>query len=150
HTFTRSRGVFRSTDGGQTWKQTLYVDSTTGAQEIVWAFDHPSVMLATTVRHYTAPGQRGGGGGGGGQQQGPSGTMLFKSTDEGLTWKEIRGHGLPDNMAGRTSIAVAMNTNSQRMFLIGNFGFYRSDDAGENWHQMAANDQRIRNGQNGY
>jgi photosystem II stability/assembly factor-like uncharacterized protein len=76
--------------------------------------------------------------------------MLFKSTDEGLTWKEITGHGLPTNMAGRTSIAVAMNTNAQRMFLIGNFGFFRSDDGGENWHQMAANDQRIRNGQNGY
>ena len=76
--------------------------------------------------------------------------MLFKSTDEGLTWKEITGHGLPTNMAGRTSIAVAMNTNAQRMFLIGNFGFFRSDDGGENWHQMAANDTRIRNGQNGY
>ena len=152
HTFTHMRGVYRSTDGGQNWKQTLYVDSTTGAQEIAWAFDHPSVMLATTVRHYTAPGaQRGGGGGGGGApQQGPTGTMLFKSTDEGLTWKEITGHGLPTNMAGRTSIAVAMNTNAQRMFLIGNFGFFRSDDGGENWRQMAANDQRIRNGQNGY
>ncbi len=149
HTFTHMRGVYRSTDGGQNWKQTLYVDSTTGAQEIAWAFDHPSVMLATTVRHYTAPGaQRGGGGGA--PQQGPTGTMLFKSTDEGLTWKEITGHGLPTNMAGRTSIAVAMNTNAQRMFLIGNFGFFRSDDAGENWHQMAANDTRIRNGQNGY
>ncbi len=152
HTFTHTRGVFRSTDGGQNWKQTLYVDSTTGAQEIAWAYDHPSVMLATTVRHYTAPGARGGGGGGGGAaaQQGPTGTMLFKSTDEGQTWKEISGHGLPPNMAGRTSIAVAMNTNSQRMFVIGNFGFFRSDDGGENWRQMAANDTRIRNGQNGY
>jgi len=152
HTFTHSRGVYRSTDGGQTWKQTLYVDSTTGAQEIAWAYDHPSTMLATTVRHYTAPGagRAGGGGGGGQQQQGPTGTMLFKSTDEGLTWKEISGHGLPASMTGRTSIAVAMNTNAQRMFLIGNFGFFRSDDGGENWRQMAANDQRIRNGQNGY
>jgi photosystem II stability/assembly factor-like uncharacterized protein len=153
HTFTHERGVYRSTDGGQSWKQTLYVDSTTGAQEIAWAFDHPSVMLATTVRHYNAPnaGRGGGGfGGGGAAQQGPTGTMLFKSIDEGQTWKEISGHGLPASMAGRTSIAVAMNTNAQRMFLIGNFGFFRSDDGGENWHQMAANDTRIRNGQNGY
>ena len=153
HTFTHMRGVYRSTDGGQNWKQTLYVDSTTGAQEIAWAFDQPSVMLATTVRHYNAPGAGragGGGGGGGAPQQGPTGTMLFKSVDEGLTWKEISGHGLPTNMAGRTSIAVAMNTNALRMFLIGNFGFFRSDDGGENWHQMAVNDTRIRNGQNGY
>jgi photosystem II stability/assembly factor-like uncharacterized protein len=154
HTFTHMRGVYRSTDGGRNWKQTLYVDSTTGAQEIAWAYDKPSVMLATTVRHYNAPGGRGGGGfggaGGGGAPQGPTGTYLFKSTDEGQTWKEIAGHGLPAAMTGRTSIAVAMNTGGQRMFLIGNFGFFRSDDGGESWTQMAANDNRIRNGQNGY
>ena len=168
HTFTHMRGVYRSTDGGETWKQTLYVDSTTGAQEIAWAFDHPSVMLATTVRHYNAPGgARGGGGGGppgggrgGGGPAQPTGTSLFRSTDQGQTWTEIVGHGLPaamdangkeiSAMTGRTSIAVAMNTNSRRMFLIGNFGFFRSDDGGESWKQMAANDTRIRNGQNGY
>jgi photosystem II stability/assembly factor-like uncharacterized protein len=153
HTFTHMRGVYRSTDGGRNWKQTLYVDSTTGAQEIAWAFDHPSVMLATTVRHYNAPGAGrggGGGGGGGGPPQGLTGTYLFKSTDEGQTWKEISGHGLPAAMTGRTSIAVAINTNAQRMFLIGNFGFFRSDDGGDTWRQMAANDTRIRNGQNGY
>ena len=106
-------------------------------------------MLATTVRHYNAPGA-GRGGGGGGAPPGPTGTYLFKSTDEGQTWKEISGHGLPAAMTGRTSIAVAMNTNAQRMFVIGNFGFFRSDDGGDTWRQMAANDNRIRNGQNGY
>src|SRR4051812_11921657 len=49
---TDQRGVFRSTDGGKTWSKTLYVDNTTGAQEIAWAHDNPSVMLAVTVRHY--------------------------------------------------------------------------------------------------
>ncbi len=146
------RGVFRSTDGGKSWKQTLYVDSITGAQEIAWAYDNPRVMLATTVRRN---GQRGGpaaapgGRGGGGAPAGPSGTKLFKSMDEGVTWSEISGNGLPA-MSGRTSIAVAMNTNSQRMFIIGNFGLYRSDDGGASWRQMAANDRRIANGQNGY
>ncbi len=147
-----TRGVFRSTDGGKNWTKTLYVDDETGAQEIAWAFDNPSVMLATTVAHYTDPlaGRGGGAGGGaGGAGAAPTKTKLFKSTDEGVTWKEISGNGLP-TLTGRTSIAVAMNTNSQRMFLIGNFGFYRSDDGGASWHQMAANDTRIRNGQNGY
>jgi hypothetical protein len=69
--------------------------------------------------------------------------------DEGLTWKEITGNGLP-NLTGRTSIAVAMNTNSQRMFIIGNFGLYRSDNGGDTWRQMAVNDRRIANGQGGY
>ena len=53
-------------------------------------------------------------------------------------------------LAGRTSVAVAMHTNAQRMYLIGNFGLYRSDDGGTNWRQMAADDRRIPNGQGGY
>jgi photosystem II stability/assembly factor-like uncharacterized protein len=44
------RGVFRSTDGGRTWTKTLYVDETTGVQNIAWAADRPRVMLATTIR----------------------------------------------------------------------------------------------------
>lgn len=144
------RGVFRSTDGGRTWKKTLYVDDEAGGQEIAWAFDNPSVMLATTVQHYTDPlaGRGGGAGAGRGAQQ-PTRTKLFKSVDEGVTWKEIVGNGLP-TLTGRTSIAVAMHTNSQRMYLIGNFGLYRSDNGGETWRRMAADDRRIANGQNGY
>lgn len=154
HTETDQRGLFRSTDGGATWKKTLYVDNHTGCQAIAWAADNPQVMLATTVPHYNAPGGAGGFGGGGGgrgqgQAQGPTGTLLFKSTDEGQTWKELSGKGLP-RLSGRTSVAVAMHTNSQRMFIIGTFGLYRSDDGGENWKQVAANDRRIANGQGNY
>jgi photosystem II stability/assembly factor-like uncharacterized protein len=47
-------------------------------------------------------------------------------------------------------VAVAMNTNAQRMFLIGNFGLYRSDDGGSTWRQMDAADRRVGNGQGGY
>ena len=43
-----------------------------------------------------------------------------------------------------------MNTNAQRMYVIGDWGLYRSDDGGTTWHQLAADDQRIRNGQGGY
>src|SRR6185436_11896873 len=63
HTLTEMRGVFRSTDGGKTWSKTLYVDNHTGMQEIAWALDRPAVMLAPTVRHYTAPGGTGRAGG---------------------------------------------------------------------------------------
>ncbi|HYR30731.1 MAG TPA: hypothetical protein VEO93_02335, partial [Gemmatimonadales bacterium] len=161
HKKSETRGVFRSTDGGKTWTKTLYVDDTTGMQKLAWADDHPEVMLATSVRHFVVippgparvppagGGAGGGGGGGGGPQTGPSQTKLFKSTDKGLTWHEITGSGLP-RLAGRTSVAIAMNTNAQRMFIIGNFGLYRSDDGGTTWRQMDASDKRVANGQGGY
>jgi photosystem II stability/assembly factor-like uncharacterized protein len=151
HAKSTDRGLYRSTDGGQTWQKTLYVDDETGVQKIAWAYDHPNVMLATTDHFYTPPGQfgrPGGGGGGGGGRQGPS-AGIYKSTDEGLTWKELPGKGLP-TLSGRTCVAIAMNTNAQRMFLVGNFGLYRSDDGGDTWRQMDAADRRVANGQGGY
>jgi len=147
HTHTEERGVFRSTDGGKTWKRTLYVDNETGAQAMAWAYDRPDVMLATTVRHYTAPGGGRGGAaappaGATGAPAPPSGTKLFMSTDQGVTWKELAGGGLPP-LVGRTSVALAANTNARRMFIVGSFGLYRSDDGGTSWRQMSASDRRI-------
>ncbi len=155
HKKSDTRGVYRSTDGGRSWTKTLYVDDSTGAQKITWADDQPGVLLATTVRHWNPPPTgparfvAPGGGGGTGSAGGGSQTHLFKSTDEGVTWKEITGGGLP-RLAGRTSVAVANNTNAQRMFLIQNSGLYRSDDGGGTWRQMDSTDTRIRNGQGGY
>jgi photosystem II stability/assembly factor-like uncharacterized protein len=147
HARTDMRGVFRSTDGGRTWTKTLYVDDETGIQKLARAFDRPNVILATTVRHYVSSGTPLASTPSASPQA--SGTALYKSTDEGLTWKEITGGGLPA-LSGRTSVAVAMNTNAQRMYLIQNSGLYRSDDGGATWRQMDAADHRIANGQGGY
>ena len=153
---SEARGVFRSTDGGSTWVRVLYVDDSTGMQKLAWASDRPDVILGTTVRHYVAPptgpavvGAAGGGSANGGLNPGATQTRLFKSTDKGLTWHELSGGGLPF-LSGRTSVAVARNTNAQRIFLIGNFGLYRSDDGGATWQHMDAADRRVGNGQGGY
>ncbi|PYO70366.1 MAG: hypothetical protein DMD71_02450, partial [Gemmatimonadetes bacterium] len=140
-----ARGVFRSTDGGATWTKTLYVDDQTGVATLARAADAPDVIFAAAYLHYIAPGA--------GQWPVPdtarTRTRLYKSTDGGLTWHEILGGGLP-RLAGCISIAVAIGTNAQRVYLIGDFGLYRSDDGGTSWRHMAADDKRIANGQGGY
>jgi photosystem II stability/assembly factor-like uncharacterized protein len=154
HVKSKDRGVFRTTDGGTTWTQTLFVDDSTGITRISRAFDTPNVVFATTTAHYTPPpsnapgGGRGGGRGGG--QTGPTSTKLFKSSDGGATWKEVSGNGLPERPTGKLWVAVANNTQGQRVYVIGDGGLFRSDDGGATWKQMAADDQRIRNGQGGY
>lgn len=124
------RGVYRSKDGGGTWNKVLYKDDQTGASSMVWAFDVPKVVIATMAPHYTAPGAGRGGRGAGGGRGGAAGQApaLYKSTDEGLTWTEIKPAGL---LAG--SLAVAQHTNSQRMYSLGRGGLLRSDDGGATW-----------------
>ncbi|MDH5235561.1 MAG: hypothetical protein OEW77_11430, partial [Gemmatimonadota bacterium] len=157
--FTKNdvRGVFRSTDGGRTWARTLFVDDETGAQKLARAHDRPDVVFATTVKHYVPadyeqeklrswqfglrPRPQG--------DTSPTGSALFKSTDGGVTWREVAGGGLP-RLVGKVGVAVAMHTNAQRVFLVTNDALLRSDDGGATWRQMAADDQRIRNGQGGY
>jgi len=142
---SEKRGIYRSTDGGMTWKKTSMTDSITGAQDISYAFDKPNVLLATTQRHC---------------QQGLSdddksragtisGAAVLKSTDGGITWTRLKGNGLP-NVSGRTVTAIAMHTDANRMFLTSNSGLYRSDDGGASWKQMDREDPRVRNGQGGY
>lgn len=152
HLRTDQRGVFRSTDGGRSWSKTLYVDDTTGIQKITWAYDHPEIVFATTVKHFIQPGPpptNQGGAGAAAAQNGPTNTRIYKSMDEGVTWHEITGGGLP-RLTGRTSMAVAMGTNAQRVFLVTNAGLWRSDDGGTSWKQMDAGDRRVANGQGGY
>jgi photosystem II stability/assembly factor-like uncharacterized protein len=154
---SEDRGVYRSTDGGRTWSKTLYVNDSTGVQKIARAFDRPEVIFATTIRHYNAPVPPSGifpppsapvAGAAPSPPPAPT-TRLFKSSDEGITWTEVTGGGLP-RLNGCEYVAVAQNTNAQRVFVIGNNGLFRSDDGGGTWRQLDKDDERIRNGQGGY
>jgi photosystem II stability/assembly factor-like uncharacterized protein len=140
-----ARGAFRSTDGGVTWARTLYIDNQTGISDLTRAADASDVVFAVTMYRSFPTGT-------GGPPVPPPDTArtrsrLYKSSDAGVTWREISGAGLP-RLEGRVSIAAG--TNAQRVYLIGNFGLYRSDDGGTSWRQMAADDKRIANGQGGY
>src|SRR3989440_1139166 len=141
------RGIYRSTDGGKTWTNVLKPENANGTRDLEYAFDMPHVMFAT------AQGFSGGfGGGGGGAPQGPNGTALFKSTDAGKTWK--KGDTLPP-YTGRISVAIAMHTKGQRVYVVGGplqggSGLYRSDDQGATWQHMATGDTRVANGQGAF
>ena len=156
-TLSDMRGVYRSTNGGRTWTKTLYIDNQTGVAKLARAFDVPDVIFATTTRHFAPPGYATGSYRSWQFSVGPRPLpdtgraygAVYKSLDGGVTWKEISGGGLP-RLDGRMSVAVAMGTNAQRVYLITNSALYRSDDGGASWRRMAADDERIRNGQGGY
>ncbi len=131
------RGVFRSSDGGKTWRRILFKDADTGAIDL--AFDPRSSRTIYAAMWQTRrppwstyPPSNGPGSG------------LYKSTDGGDTWMQITGHGLPSEGLGRMGIAVAP-TNPSRIYLVVDAkegGLYRSDDSGVNW-QRVDNEARI-------
>jgi photosystem II stability/assembly factor-like uncharacterized protein len=141
-------GVQRSTDGGQTWSNVLNPAGYDGIRDLQSAYDVSGVMIAAVQG---TGGERGGGGGGRGGQAKVKPAEVFKSTDEGKTWTQIK---IPP-FEGRVALAIAMHTKAQRMFIIGNniengSGLYRSDDGGATWQHMAGKDTRISNGQGNY
>ena len=94
HTFgpNRERGVFRSRDGGRTWKHVLFVNDSTGAVDLTFDPRNPRVLYAATWQASRTPWSLTSGG---------SGSGLWKSTDGGETWKRLTGEGLPKGLWGR-------------------------------------------------
>ncbi|MEX2271639.1 MAG: hypothetical protein WD690_09220 [Vicinamibacterales bacterium] len=131
------RGVFKSTDGGKTWRKTLFRDDKTGAADLVIDPNNANVLFAALWEAYRLEYQMSSGGPGSG---------LFKSTDGGETWKEItRNPGLPSGVVGRIGVAVSPADSNRVYALIENErgGLYVSDDAGATW-RLVNEDRRIR------
>ncbi len=130
---SQERGVFKSTDGGRTWRRVLFRDDRTGAIDIAIDRTDPNVMYAALWEAYRKEYQMSSGGPGSG---------LFKSTDGGETWVEItRAPGLPTGMVGRIGVALTA-ANPQRVYALvenENGGLFKSDDGGRNWSLVNAN-----------
>ncbi|MGH7023338.1 MAG: WD40/YVTN/BNR-like repeat-containing protein [Caulobacteraceae bacterium] len=130
------RGVFRSADGGRTWSKVLYRDENTGAIDLAADPNNPRIVYAALWQVRRQPWNFSSGGPGSG---------LFRSTDGGLTWTELKGNGLPTGLLGRIDVAVSA-ANSNRVYAMieaKDGGLYRSDDAGGHWTRVNA-DGRIR------
>ncbi len=124
------RGVFKSTDGGKTWKKILFVDDKTGAIDLVMDPNHPDVLYATMWQAQRMPW---------GLISGGPGSGIYKTTDGGAHWTNIsRNPGLPTGVLGRMGVTIAAS-NPKIVYAIiqaKHGGVFRSDDAGATWKRV--------------
>ncbi|HEX7242359.1 MAG TPA: hypothetical protein VF263_18875 [Longimicrobiaceae bacterium] len=126
----RERGVYRTSDGGRTWKNVLFLSDSTGAVDVELQPGNPDVIYASMWRAERKPwtivsGAREGG--------------IYRSTDGGESWKKLGG-GLPTGLFGKSNIAVTA-ANPRRVYALieakPGGGLYRSDDAGDTWTRVS-------------
>jgi photosystem II stability/assembly factor-like uncharacterized protein len=131
------RGVFKSTDGGKTWKKTLFRNDSTGVSDLVVDPSNPNVLYAALWQSSRNSWSMSSGGKGGG---------IFKSVDGGDTWTELTGTtGLPRGIWGNIGLTVSP-ANPQRLWAqieADSGGLFRSDDGGGTWMKMNE-DRRMR------
>jgi photosystem II stability/assembly factor-like uncharacterized protein len=133
------RGIYKTTDGGKSWKKTLYVDAEHGARDVEVDWQNPNVVYAATYRGFRkgwdiisgGPADKGG---------------IWKSVDGGDTWKKMSA-GLPAKLIGKIDLDIARSNPKVLYAMVeapgDEGGLYRSADAGESW-TLVNNSQRLR------
>ena len=131
------RGLYRTLDGGKTFKRVLFVNNRTGASEVQIDPQHPNIVFAGMWQRQEAPWENG-------SFIGPEGG-LYRSTDGGDTWAKLTGNGLPDDIL---QVQLTISPSDPRRIygaiapLHGAVGLYRSDDGGDHWVHAPENDTR--------
>jgi photosystem II stability/assembly factor-like uncharacterized protein len=125
------RGVFKSTNGGETWRKVLYRDERTGAVDLTLDPNNPAVVYAALWEAWRKSW---------GMSSGGPGSGLFRSTDYGETWTEItRNPGLPqDGVIGKIGVALSPAAPWRVWALVehADGGVFRSDDGGATWSRV--------------
>ena len=132
------RGAYKTTDGGKTWTKTLYLDDFAGVSDMVADPGNPRVLYAALWH----PRDFREGFGTATKQD----AWIYKSVDEGSTWKQVTGTGLPSQPLDRVGLAVAPGNRGRRVFAISGEGLFRSDDAGETWTKITKDPRITGNG----
>jgi len=128
------RGIFRSTDGGQTFQKVLYKDENTGGADVLFDPTNSDIAYASLWEAREGPWENGSWNGSGGG--------IFKSTDGGKTWKKL-AKGLPEGII-QANLAISFSSPNRLIASVASAGvvnLYRTDDAGESW-AVATTDSR--------
>ncbi|MAU26832.1 MAG: hypothetical protein CMH48_03645 [Muricauda sp.] len=128
---SEERGVFKTTDGGETWQKLLYTNPKTGCADLAMDPQNPNVLYASMWEFRRT---------GWSFESGGANSALYKTTDGGKTWNKIH-NGFPEGQLGRLAIAVAPTDPNVLYTVIEaekdeRKGLYRSDDAGQSWKQL--------------
>jgi photosystem II stability/assembly factor-like uncharacterized protein len=146
HLFSRNteRGIFKTADGGRTWKRTLFVNERTGAVDLAIDRRNPNVLYAAMYDAMRYPWKL---------EDGGQGSGIFKSTDGGSTWKKLAA-GFPAGKLGRIGLDICRSRPDVLYAVVDNFNpganqrpiggeVYRSDDAGVSWRKVSADSDDV-------
>ena len=126
---SETRGVYKTTDGGKSWKRVLFANADAGSVDISYDPNNPDFMMASTWRIRRTPYSLSSGG---------EGSALWKSTDGGETWKNvIENRGMPKGDIGIIGVSISP-ANPKVVYAIieaKKGGVYKSTDAGETWRK---------------
>ncbi len=130
----QERGVFRTTDGGKTWKRVLFVNENTGASDLAMDPKNPRILLAGMWQYVIHTW---------GQNSGGPGSGVWMSRDEGVTWEHLT-NGLPEPPIGKIAVGIAQSDPDVMYALIetggnGRGSLWRSNDGGNEWHVVSYN-----------